>query len=197
MTQAHVFAIGLALAAFAGVRVYLTVFGVGLAGLMGWVDLPAALQVTMSPWVLGTAGSLAVVEFFADKIPGVDSGWDLLHTLLRIPVGAFLAAATVSPDGQLGLGALATGAGAALLTHALKSGTRVLINGSPEPVSNWTASLGEDTVVLAGLALVFAHPLLALALVLGLVLSLFGTVFWLARLLLGKLRGDPPLSRQA
>lgn len=197
MTQAHVFAIGLALAAFSGIRVYLTVFGVGLAGLMGWVELPAALQVTTSPWVLGTAGGLALVEFFADKIPGVDSGWDLLHTLLRIPVGAFLAAATVSPDGQLGLGALATGAGAALLTHALKSGTRVLINGSPEPVTNLAASLGEDTIVLTGLALVYAHPLLALALVLGLALGLFGTVFWLARLVLGKLRGDPPLSGQA
>src|SRR5687768_4753547 len=135
MTEDHVFAIGLALAALAGVRVYLTVFGVGLAGLMGWVELPAALQVAASPWVLGTSGVLALVEFSADKIPGVDSGWDLLHTLLRIPVGAFLAAATVSPDSELQVAALATGAGAALLTHALKSGARLLLNGSPEPVS--------------------------------------------------------------
>ena len=152
MNEAHLFAIGLALAALAGVRVYLTVFGIGLAGLLGWVELPQALQATSSYWVLGTAGTLALVEFFADKIPGVDSGWDLLHTLLRIPVGAFLAAATLSPDGGLGLGALAAGAGVASFTHILKSGSRALINLSPEPASNWTASLGEDAVVLAGLS---------------------------------------------
>src|SRR5207342_2867842 len=121
-----------------GIRAYLTVFGIGLAGYLGWLDLPPALQVTTSPWVLGTAGTLALVEFFADKIPGVDSGWDLLHTLLRIPVGAFLAAATLTPDGgELGLAGLAAGAGVATLTHVLKSGTRALINSSPEPASNW------------------------------------------------------------
>ena len=194
MTEAHLFSIGLALAALSGVRVYLTVFGVGLAGLMGWVDLPPALQVTSSNWVLGTSGTLALVEFFADKIPGVDSGWDLLHTFLRIPVGAFLAAATLSPDGHLGAAALATGASAALLTHVLKSSTRALINGSPEPVSNWTASLGEDAAVLGGLTLVFAHPWLALALILGLALSLFGAVLWLAKKLFRKLRRDPSLT---
>jgi hypothetical protein len=181
MTEAHLFSIGLALAALSGVRVYLTVFGVGLAGLLGWVELPTALHVTTSPWVLGTSGALAVVEFFADKIPGVDSGWDLMHTLLRVPVGAFLAAATLSPDGHLGGAALATGAGAALVTHLLKSGSRALINGSPEPLSNWTASLGEDTAVLGGLALAFAHPWLALALILGLTLSVFAGVAWLAK----------------
>jgi Domain of unknown function (DUF4126) len=181
MNEAHMFAIGLALAALAGVRVYLTVFGVGLAGLMGWVELPQALQVTSSYWVLGTAGALALVEFFADKIPGVDSGWDLLHTLLRIPVGAFLAAATLSPDGGLGLGALAAGAGVASFTHVMKSSSRALINLSPEPASNWTASLGEDAVALAGLTMAFAHPWLSLALVLGLGMALFGTLFWLAR----------------
>ena len=189
MTEAHLFSIGLALAALSGVRVYLTVFGVGLAGLMGWVELPAALQVTSSYWVLGTSGALALVEFFADKIPGVDSGWDLVHTLLRVPVGAFLAAATLSPDGHLGTAALATGAGAALLTHLLKTSTRMLLNGSPEPVSNWTASVSEDTAVLGGLALVFSHPLLALALILGVGLSLLAAVLWLIRKLLGGLRG--------
>ena len=190
MTEAHLFSIGLALAALSGVRVYLTVFGVGLAGLLGWVDLPQALQVTSSWWVLGTAGTLALVEFFADKIPGVDSGWDLAHTLLRVPVGAFLAAATLSGDGgQLGMAALASGAGASLLTHALKSGSRALINTSPEPVSNWTASLGEDAVALGGLALAFAHPLIALTLVLGFGIGLFILMAWAANKLFGKLRG--------
>ncbi len=75
---------------------------------MGWLDLPQALQVTQSPWVLGISGALALVEFCADKIPGVDSGWDLLHTLLRVPAGAFLAASAMSPDGHLGAGMLAT-----------------------------------------------------------------------------------------
>lgn len=184
MTEAHIFALGLALACLAGVRAYLTVFGVGLAGLMGWVDLPTALQVTSSPWVLVTAGALAAVEFSADKIPGVDSGWDLLQTLARVPAGAFLAAAALSDDGQLSGGALAMGAGAALTTHAIKSGTRALINASPEPLSNWTASLGEDAASLGALALVFSHPLLALGLLLAVLLGIAGGVFVLARWLL-------------
>ena len=165
MTDAHLFAIGVVLAWLAGVRVYLTVFGVGLAGLAGWIELPQALAATESPWVLGVSGALAAAEFFADKIPGVDSGWDMLHTLLRVPVGAFLAAATLSPDGELGVGAMAAGAGVALTSHLLKAGSRALINTSPEPVSNWTASVAEDTAVLGGLALVFSYPWLALGIV--------------------------------
>ena len=93
MSEAHLFVIGILLAWMAGIRVYLTVFGVGLAGALGWLDLPPALQATQSWWVLGTSGALALAEFFADKIPGVDSGWDLLQTLARVPAGAFLAAA--------------------------------------------------------------------------------------------------------
>ena len=85
MSEAHLFAIGVLLAWLAGIRVYLTVFGVGIAGAFGWLDLPPALEVATSPWVLGVSGVLAVAEFFADKIPGVDSGWDLVHTLARIP----------------------------------------------------------------------------------------------------------------
>ena len=165
MSDAHLFAIGVVLAWLAGVRVYLTVFGVGLAGLLGWLDLPQALEATTSPWVLGVSGVLAVAEFFADKIPGVDSGWDLLHTVLRVPVGAFLAAATLSPDGELGVGALAAGAGVALASHNLKAGARALLNTSPEPVTNWTASVGEDVATVGGLALVFTYPWVAFGLV--------------------------------
>ncbi|WP_254459464.1 DUF4126 domain-containing protein [Xanthomonas sacchari] len=183
MTDAHLFVIGILLAWLAGIRVYLTVFGVGLAGLLGWLDLPPALQATQSWWVLGTSGALALAEFFADKIPGVDSVWDLLQTLTRIPAGAFLAAATLSPDGQLGAGALATGAGVALTSHVLKAGTRALLNTSPEPASNWIASLAEDSVVIAALALALAHPWLALAVVLA--ASVLGAllVWWTWRLL--------------
>jgi len=181
MNEAHLFAIGVALAALAGVRVYLTVFGVGLAGLLGWVDLPPALAVASSPWVLGTSGVLALVEFSFDKIPGVDSGWDLLHTLLRVPVGAFLAAATLSPDGQLGAGMLATGAGVALTSHVLKAGSRALLNTSPEPVSNWTASVTEDAVVVGGLALAFAHPWIALVIVVGVSVLFASAIWWVWR----------------
>jgi uncharacterized membrane protein len=123
MTEAHLFVIGILLAWLAGIRVYLTVFGVGLAGLLGWVELPPALQATESWWVLGTSAALAITEFFADKIPGVDSAWDLVQTLARVPAGAFLAAATLSPNGELSGTALAAGAGVALASHGLKSGT--------------------------------------------------------------------------
>lgn len=192
MSEAHLFAIGVLLAWLAGIRVYLTVFGLGIAGYLGWLDLPQALQATQSPWVMGVSGALALTEFFADKIPGVDSGWDLLHTLLRVPAGAFLAAATISPDGQLGAGMLATGAGVALTSHLLKSGSRALLNTSPEPVSNWTASIGEDAVVIGALALAFAHPWWALALAVTVSVLLALGVWWLWRRLL---RGMRALSR--
>ena len=182
MPQAELFAIGVLLAWLAGVRVYLTVFGLGLAGVLGWVDLPPALHATESPWVLGVSGALALTEFFADKIPGVDSVWDLLHTLLRVPAGAFLAAAALSSDGHLGAGMLATGAGVALASHAMKSSSRLLLNLSPEPVSNWTASTTEDGVVLGGLALAFVHPLVALAIAIALSAALATSAWWLWRM---------------
>ncbi len=183
MSEAHLFAIGVLLAWLAGIRVYLTVFGVGLAGALGWLELPQALEVAQSPWVLGVSGALAVAEFFADKIPGVDSGWDLLHTLLRVPAGAFLAAATLSPDtgGDLSASMLATGAGVALTSHLLKAGSRALLNTSPEPVSNWTASITEDVAVVGGLALAFTYPWIALAIVVGLSVGFALFVWWLWR----------------
>ena len=181
MSEAHLFALGVLLAWLAGIRVYLTVFGVGIAGYLGWLDLPQALEVTTSPWVMGLSAVLAVAEFFADKIPGVDSGWDLLHTLLRIPAGAFLAASAMSPDGDLGTGMLATGAGVALTSHLLKSGSRALLNTSPEPVSNWTASVTEDVAVVGALALAFAHPWIALSLVVSVTVLFALGVWWLWR----------------
>jgi uncharacterized membrane protein len=181
----------------AGIRVYLTVFGIGLAGALGWLDLPPALQVTESWWVLGTSGALAITEFFADKIPGVDSGWDLLQTLARVPAGAFLAAATLSPDGNLSGGALAAGAGVALTSHLLKSGSRALLNTSPEPVSNWAASVTEDAAVVGGLSLAFTYPWFALSIVVGVSLLVALLVWWVWRKLsrgLGRLLRAPPQS---
>jgi len=181
MSEAHLFALGVLLAWLAGIRVYLTVFGVGMAGYLGWLELPQALEVAASPWVMGVSAVLAAVEFFADKIPGVDSGWDLLHTLLRIPAGAFLAASAMSPDGDLGTGMLATGAGVALTSHLLKSGSRALLNTSPEPVSNWTASVTEDVAVVGALALAFAHPWIALSLVVSVTVLFALGIWWLWR----------------
>jgi hypothetical protein len=168
LPDAPLFALGLALACLAGVRAYLTVFGVGIAALLGWMTLPAGMEVVTSPWVLGTAGALAVVEFFADKIPGVDSAWDLVNTLARVPAGAFLASAAFTPDGEWSLAAAALGGSAALATHALKSGTRVAINASPEPVSNWAASGAEDLLAIGGLALALVAPVLAAGLLVAL-----------------------------
>ena len=167
MSEAHIFTAGILLAWLAGIRVYLTVFGVGIAGVFGWVDLPPALQATTSWWVLGTSGALAVVEFFADKLPGVDSVWDLLQTLTRVPAGAFLAAAALSPDGELSNGVLAAGAGVALTSHSIKSGARMLLNTSPEPVSNWMASLWEDAVAFFSLLLAAISPVLAMVFLIG------------------------------
>ena len=186
MSEAQLFAVGVLLAWLAGVRAYLTVFGVGLAGALGWLDLPPALEATTSPWVLGVSGVLALVEFGADKIPGVDSAWDLLQTLARVPAGAFLAAATLSPDGDLGAGMLATGAGVALTSHALKAGSRLLLNASPEPVSNVLASGAEDVMTVGALALAFAYPWLALAVVTAVALPGAWALWWLWRRLAGR-----------
>ena len=183
MSDAHLFAVGVVLAWLAGIRVYLTVFGVGLAGALGWLDLPPALQAAQSWWVIGLTGVLAALEFFADKIPGVDSGWDLMHTLLRVPAGAFLAAATLSPDGELGAGMLATGAGAALASHVLKAGSRALVNTSPEPVSNVAASAAEDVAVVGALALVFSYPWIALGVAVLTSVLIAALVWWVWRAL--------------
>lgn len=182
MNEAQLFALGITLAWLAGIRAYLTVFGLGLASVMGWMELPTAMQVCESPWVLGTAGVLALVEFGADKIPGVDSGWDLLQTVLRIPAGAFLASAALAgAEGELSLGWAAAGAGAAMASHTIKSSTRALINTSPEPLSNWAASATEDVVALSALGLAFSHPWLALLLVLSVGIGLLLAVLWLLR----------------
>ncbi|MGV8942233.1 MAG: DUF4126 domain-containing protein [Lysobacter sp.] len=193
MTDAHLFAIGVVLAWLAGIRAYMTVFGIGLAGFFGWLDLPQALEVTASPWVIGVSGVLAATEFFTDKIPGVDSLSDLVQTLTRVPAGAFLAAATLSPDGSLGAGALATGAGVALTSHLLKSGTRALLNTSPEPVTNWTASLTEDVATVGGLALVFSYPWAALAIAILISAFVATGLWWLWRKLFRRRRKPAPV----
>jgi hypothetical protein len=152
-----------------GLRLYLTIFVAGVFERMGLVHLPDTLAVLASPWVIGVAAFLAVVEFFADKIPAFDSLWDAIHTLIRIPAGAVLAAASLGGHADPTLVTIAALAGGTLAgaSHFAKAGTRALINLSPEPVSNWAASATEDVGALGGLTLAFFVPLLFLVLVIA------------------------------
>jgi len=172
------------------------VFALGLAGHLGYIELPAALQVLQHPWVIGTAGFLLVVEFLADKVPGVDSAWDALHTFIRIPAGALLAAgATGDTLSALTVAAGLLGGTLAAGTHFAKSGGRALLNTSPEPFSNWGASLTEDALVLSGVWLAFAYPILFLILLAAFVLLLIWLLpkLWRGiRALLQRLRPSAP-----
>ncbi len=166
-----------ALAWASGIRLYAALFLLGVAGKLQWVALPKDLLILAHPYVLVATGTLLTIEFFADKIPGVDSAWDAIHTFVRIPAGALLAAGVIGVDdgpawaiaaGLLG-GTITSG------THLTKVGSRALINTSPEPFTNWAASFSEDILVLGGLWLAISHPLLFL-LLLGLFVLL---MIWL------------------
>jgi len=147
-----------------GINLYAAILMLGLMGVTGNVDLPPGLEILTDPMVLFAAGTMYVVEFFADKIPGVDSTWDILHTFVRIPAGAMLAAGAVGDvTPALSLAAGLMGGGLAASTHAAKAGTRALINTSPEPFSNWTASVMEDVAVIGGLWTALNHPTLFVA----------------------------------
>lgn len=142
-----------------GIRLYLVVFAVGLAGYLGHIELPAALKVLQHPWVIGAAGFLLVMEFLVDKVPGIDSIWDALHTFIRIPAGALLAAgATGDTLSALTVAAGLLGGTITAGTHLAKAGGRAIINTSPEPFSNWGASFTEDAMVLAGIWFAFQYP---------------------------------------
>ncbi len=142
-----------------GINLYATILVLGLLGVTDNIVLPQTLEVLMNPLVIGAAGLMYFVEFFVDKIPGVDTGWDGLHTFVRIPAGILLAAGAVgdvNPAVAVAAGVL--GGGLSAGTHATKAGTRLLINTSPEPVSNWTASLLEDVAVITGVWAALIHP---------------------------------------
>lgn len=161
-----------------GVRLYLVVLLTGLAGFMGWVTLPQGLSLLANPVVLGASGFMVFIEFFADKIPGLDSLWDVVHSVIRIPAGAALAASVFSADsGAITLVAGLLGGTLATTSFAAKATTRAAINTSPEPFSNIGASLLEDGMVPLGLWLAVAHPVVFVVL-LALVLALS---VWLIR----------------
>ena len=153
-----------------GIRLYAVLFIVGGVGFLGWVDLPHGLRLLMHPWVLGASGFMCFMEFFADKIPGVDSLWDLVHTFIRIPAGAALAASVFGDaPGAATLAAAIVGGSLAAGSHLAKSGSRAMINTSPEPFSNWAASFGEDLAVGTVLWLAFAYPIVAIVVLVVLV----------------------------
>lgn len=148
-----------------GLRLYLVVFAVGLAGYEGYVELPKALEILQHPWVIGAAGFMVVMEFLADKVPAIDSAWDAVHTFIRIPAGALLAAgATGDTLTPLTVAAGILGGTVTAGTHFTKAGGRAVINTSPEPFSNWGASFTEDAMVASGIWLAFAHPVAFLVL---------------------------------
>lgn len=164
-----------------GINLYAALFMLGFMHSGGYVDLPPDLQILADPLVLAAAGFMYCVEFFADKTPGVDSLWDGLHTFIRIPAGALLAAGAVAEIGPAAeIAGLLIGGSLAAGAHTLKAGGRVLINTSPEPFSNWGASLGEDVLVIGGLWTALNHPWLFLG---GLLLFIVLLAWLLPKLL--------------
>lgn len=170
-----------------GLRLYAVLFIVGGLGYLHWVELPSGLSVLAHPLVLAASGFMCFVEFFADKIPGVDSAWDVVQTFIRIPAGAALAASVFGDSSTATmLAAAIVGGTLAAGSHVAKTGGRALINTSPEPFSNWAASFGEELAVGTVLWLAFAHPiaaLIVLAVLVALMIWLIPKVWrWLRKL---------------
>jgi len=156
-------ALTMGLAWASGINLYATLFTLGYLANTGNMDLPADLQIVANPMVMGAAGLMYCIEFFADKIPGVDTAWDTLHTFVRIPAGAMLAAGAIGDmNPAIEITAAILGGSLAAGTHVTKAGSRVLINASPEPFTNWTASIGEDIAVIGGVWACLNHPALFL-----------------------------------
>ena len=148
-----------------GINLYAALLVLGVSGATGGLDLPPDLEILANPLVIGAAGLMYAVEFFVDKVPGVDTGWDALSTFVRIPAGAMLAAGAVgdvSPVMELATAIM--GGGMAATSHFTKAGTRALINTSPEPVTNWGASITEDAAVFGGLWVALTNPVVFLIL---------------------------------
>ena len=204
LDTAQLVALAGALGWASGIRLYLVVLLTGLAGFMGWVNLPQGLQLLANPVVLGASGFMVFVEFFADKIPGLDSLWDVVHSVIRIPAGAALAASVFSADsGAMALVAALLGGSLAATSFAAKATTRAAINTSPEPFTNVGASLVEDTLVPVGLWAAVAYPFIfvpVLALVLALSVWLIYVCWRFLRLLFSRVtrifsgRPDPGVS---
>ena len=184
LDTAHLVALAAALGWASGVRLYLVVFLTGLAGALGWVALPPGLHVLQAPLVLGASAVLATIEFIADKIPAVNAVWDGLHTVLRIPGGAVLAAGVFGGDPtQWTLVAALAGGALAATSHAAKTTTTASLAAFPEPLTHTGLSLVSDLSVPAMLWLAFAHPALFAVALFIVVAGMVGTTVVLFRFL--------------
>jgi hypothetical protein len=173
----------------AGVNLYATVAVLGLASRFEWVSLPPQYQAFNNDWVIGAALALYAIEFIADKIPWVDSLWDSLHTFIRPVGGAAVAVATLgeaTPAFQTLIGL--SGGAIAAASHLTKSSTRVAVNASPEPFSNWFLSFFEDAFVLALGLLALKYPIAALVITLLIVVAIIFALGWIIRTLRGIIR---------
>ena len=180
MDAVSVIALSMGAAWASGINLYATILMLGYMGTTGNMILPEELEILTNPMVMGAAGLMYAVEFFADKIPGVDSAWDTIHTFIRIPAGALLASSAVGDMGMaMELTTALLGGTLAAGTHTTKMGTRLLINTSPEPVTNWTASITEDALVIGGLWAALNHPVLF---VIGLIVFILIMIWLLPRL---------------
>lgn len=184
-----------------GINLYATLLTLGLLATSGNIILPPNLQIVADPLVIAAAGLMYFVEFFADKVPGVDSSWDALHTFIRIPAGAMLAAGTIGDlNPVIELAAAIMGGSLAAGSHFTKAGTRVLINTSPEPFSNWFASVGEDITVFIGIWACIQHPvvfLVALFLFIILMIKLLPHILQTVRKIFNGIRNFLSPPRQA
>jgi hypothetical protein len=196
MDWLHTVGLAAGLAWASGIRLYLVLFLAGAMARLGSLELPATLDVLEHPYVMGAAGIMALGEFVADKVPAFDSLWDAAHTFVRIPAGAFLAAAALGQADPVWVavaailgGAIASGA------HLTKAGSRAVLNTSPEPVTNWMASISEDVLAPAGFFAAVAFPAVFLVL---LALFLLGAAWLLPKLwrtilgMFSRLRGAAP-----
>lgn len=185
-------ALAAALGWASGVRLYLVVFLVGMMGFVGALPLPAGLKILQHPALLFAAGGMVFVEFFADKIPGLDSVWDMIHTVIRVPAGAALAGGVFGADSAtMGIVAALMGGTLAAAAHTTKATTRAAINTSPEPFSNVFMSLFEDGLVLFMVWLATNHPVIfGIVLLIVVVLSVLLVIvlFKFLKLVLGKLK---------
>ena len=186
MDMAQLLALAAALGWASGIRLYAVVFITGMAGYMGWLPLPPGLSVLQHPALLAGSGFMLFIEFFADKIPGLDTLWDLVHSVIRVPAGAALAAGVFGADSAtMGLLAGLLGGSLAATSYATKATTRAALNTSPEPFSNIAMSLFEDGLVIGMMWLATQHPVaFGVALTILLVLSI-----WLLVVLLNFLKG--------
>jgi hypothetical protein len=163
MDTIQIIALTMGTAWASGINLYATIFMLGIMGSTGNVVLPAELEVVSDPLVMSVAGLMYCIEFFADKTPGIDTAWDTLHTFIRIPAGAILAMGAVGDtSAAMELTAFLVGGSVAAGTHATKAGSRVMINTSPEPFTNWAASISEDVLVIGGIWTALHHPIVFL-----------------------------------